>query len=138
MSISWPWQCLGPSLSRCLPAELRVPAGTGEIPAVHKRRVSASTAWCVHFGGGRLAALVLPSGQRRHFSAGMSLRGAVGGSQFGTGVSAGPPDSTKEYAVCDTIGALGWGQGQGQAREGSCSWCPNTPVNMHCHSSFFS
>lgn len=62
----------------------------------------------------------------------------MGGSQFGTGDSAGPPDSTKENAVCDTIGALGWGQGQGQgqAREGSCSWCPNTPENMHCHSSF--
>lgn len=27
MSISWPWQCLGPSLRRCLPAELRVPIG---------------------------------------------------------------------------------------------------------------
>lgn len=51
-----------------------VPTGTGEIPTVHKGRGSAPTGWCVHFGGGRLAALMLPSGQRRHFRAGMSLR----------------------------------------------------------------
>lgn len=40
MSIFWSWQCLGPSLSRWLPAEccLGVPAAKGYIPNARKRR----------------------------------------------------------------------------------------------------
>lgn len=83
MSISWPQQCLGPPLSRWLPAECSswfgVPMGTGT-----KVGINASTGWCRHFGGGRLAASVLPLGGRRHFDIRISPWGAVWGSQFGT------------------------------------------------------
>lgn len=142
MSIFWSWQCLGPSLSRWLPAEccLGVPAAKGYIPNARKRRNTSIRRMVRASRWGRLAALVLPPGGRRHFDARTSPWGAAWGSQFGTqGLLLGHHRvSGNKQCVTPTVPAQQahpvLRQRWGQAGEGSCS-CVQTLLRAHTASS---
>lgn len=139
MSISWPWQCLGPSLRPTSWAQLPAERSSGcrwrwaESPMPTKQRANAPVGQCRHLKRGKLAIPKLPPGGRRHFDARMSPWGAAQGSHFGMQLLLlGHHTASRNKLVVPAQQVKGTpvlGPGLGQAEEGN--WCPNTTESMH-------